>query len=195
VPLDEQALRAGSAVAERVYANTKLLLQRLLGIRHRASPAELCTQFGCVRLERGVKAALAALRSRFAARLPPQEQAFLDLSRPVFLAAAFYIVARKHKVSIDRVKLQKQLAVTPKEFAEVHAAAVELCPEFACAAAAAAGAKRKAVAAEEGGAEHAMEDEEEKAKVRTGGGVAAHGLHSLWRALPLRTAFACGCVR
>jgi hypothetical protein len=58
-------------------------------------------QFGCARHDQSVRAALAAYKGRFVRSLPAVQQGHVDFGRPVFLAAAFYMVARKNKVAVS----------------------------------------------------------------------------------------------
>ena len=83
-----------------MYRNTKATLQKLLGVGTRTTSRELCVQFGCARHEPSVKAALVAYKERFVRRLPAAQQGHVDFSRPVFLATAFYLVARKNRVQV-----------------------------------------------------------------------------------------------
>lgn len=90
-----------SAVKEGVYRNTKAALQKVLGLAGRATARELCVQFGCARHDQAVRACLAAYKERFVRSLPPAQQGHVDFARPAFLAAAFYLVARKNKVAVS----------------------------------------------------------------------------------------------
>ncbi|GAB4822186.1 hypothetical protein N2152v2_009232 [Parachlorella kessleri] len=110
----------------QVYRTTKATLQRLLGIGSQTTARDLCIQHGCARLEQSVKAALAAYKERFVRRLPPSQQQHVDFGRPVFLATAFYLVAKKNKMKVDKEKLLQPLGVTGKEFGEVHASMYDL---------------------------------------------------------------------
>lgn len=66
-----------------------------------------------------MRACLAAYKERFVRSLSEVQRGHVDFSRAVFLAAAFYLVARKHKVAVDRVKLLGPLGVTATEFMQV----------------------------------------------------------------------------
>jgi len=88
-------------VGEKLYRNTKAALQKLLGVTSKATARELCIQFGCARHDASVRAALAAYKERFVRSLPAVQQGHVDFGRPVFLAAAFFLVARKHKVAVS----------------------------------------------------------------------------------------------
>lgn len=68
---------------------------------HHCCPSPPLAQFGCTRHEPSVRACLAAYKERFARSLPPAQQRHVDFTRAAFLAAAFYCVARKHKVSVS----------------------------------------------------------------------------------------------
>lgn len=90
-----------SGVGEKLYRNTKAALQKVLGVTSKATARELCIQFGCARHDASVRAALAAYKERFVRSLPAVQQAHVDFGRAVFLAAAFFLVARKHKVAVS----------------------------------------------------------------------------------------------
>ncbi|PSC69652.1 Origin recognition complex subunit 6 [Micractinium conductrix] len=131
VQVDSSQVARYSAVSEKVYRAGKAVLQKALGVAGGGRSArELCVQFGCARHEQAVKEALAAFKERFVRSLPPAAQARVDFGRTVFLAAAFYLVARKHRVAVDRMKLLNPLGVTASEFAQVSASMQELCPEL-----------------------------------------------------------------
>ena len=71
---------------------------------------------------------LAAYKERFVKSLPPAQQAHVDFGRPVFLAAAFYLVARKHKVQVRRWPLRTRL----HNGAQVAHAAMRACQAICC---------------------------------------------------------------
>lgn len=52
------------------------------------------------RIEPLVRRALATYRERFVAELPEVQQRAADFSRPAFLTAGFYLVARKNRVTV-----------------------------------------------------------------------------------------------
>lgn len=66
-------------------------------------------QFGCARHDQSVRAALAAYKERFVKSLPPAQQGRVDFGRPVFLAAAFYLITRKHKVQVSRLPARNRV--------------------------------------------------------------------------------------
>ena len=88
------------------------------------------SQFGCARHDQSVRAALAAYKERFVRSLPVAQQGRVDFGRPVFLAVAFFLVARKHRVAVDRLKLLGPLGVAATEFAEVSASMADLCADL-----------------------------------------------------------------
>jgi hypothetical protein len=53
-----------------------------------------------------VRAALAAYKERFVRSLPAAQRGHVDFGRPVFLAAAFFLVARKNRVAVRREEAQ-----------------------------------------------------------------------------------------
>lgn len=76
------------------------MLQKLLGVRSRVAPRDLCLQCGCVRLERLVTEMLDTFKHRYLDQLPPSQRDNVSLSKPVFVAAIFLAVARKHKFKV-----------------------------------------------------------------------------------------------
>ncbi|KAL4423114.1 hypothetical protein ABPG77_004797 [Micractinium sp. CCAP 211/92] len=128
--VDSTLVARFSCVGEKVYRNAKAAMQKVLGVTSRATARDLCIQFGCARHDQSVRAALAAYKERFVRSLPPAQQARVDFGRPVFLAAAFYLVARKHKVQVDRMKLLGPLGVAATEFAQVCASMADLCADL-----------------------------------------------------------------
>jgi origin recognition complex subunit 6 len=53
-----------------------------------------------------------------------------DFSRPVFVAAAFYLAARSQKVSINRPQLCAAVGIASAELSTVVAAMEELCADL-----------------------------------------------------------------
>ncbi len=104
-----------------MYRNAKAALQKVLGVVPKATARDLCIQFGCARHDQSVRGCLAAYKERFVRSLPEVQRGHVDFSRAVFLAAAFFLVARKNKVAVDRMKLLGPLGVTATEFAQVSA--------------------------------------------------------------------------
>ncbi|EFN54248.1 hypothetical protein CHLNCDRAFT_11567, partial [Chlorella variabilis] len=130
VAVDAAQVARFSGVGERVYRNAKAALQKVLGVTSKTTARELCVQFGCAGHEPAVRAALAAYKDRFVRSLPAAQQRHVDFGRPVFLAAAFYLVARKKKVAVDRVKLLDPLGVTAAELAQACASMANLCHDL-----------------------------------------------------------------
>jgi origin recognition complex subunit 6 len=142
-----------SGSSQKAFQTTRIMLQKVLGVRSGATSRDLCVQFGCARLEPAVRDALATFRARFVARLPPMQRSNADFSRPVFLAAAFALVARQSRVGVDRQRLLGGLGVAAAEFSEAFASMAELLPEVAPPAK--EPRKRKAAPAAEEAAEQA----------------------------------------
>lgn len=76
------------------------MLQKLLGVKTQTHPRDLCLQFGCVRLERPVAAALATFKQRYVAQVAIAQRGTVALNKPVFVAAIFLAVAQKNKVKV-----------------------------------------------------------------------------------------------
>mmetsp|Transcript_4086 Transcript_4086/g.25712 ORF Transcript_4086/g.25712 Transcript_4086/m.25712 type:complete len:283 (-) Transcript_4086:1634-2482(-) len=118
---------------ERAYSNAYTLLSRALP---NCTPAvaplrSLCVQFGCARIESSVGAWLDTYKRRFVASLPQERRANVHFGdRPVFQASAFYLVARKHKLRVDKVQLMEAMAIDPEEFERTLVSMQSLCGEL-----------------------------------------------------------------
>jgi hypothetical protein len=130
--LDVAQLRRIVTVSDKTYRNSKTTLQKVLKLGIRTSARDLCIQFGCAGIERQVKAALDTYKAAFIESLPQgySQSIVVDFSRPVFLAAAFFATARKHKVSVDRRRLLEPLGIYPKEFSDTIQSMTRLCPDL-----------------------------------------------------------------
>lgn len=130
--LDVAQLRRIVTVSEKTYRNSKTTLQKVLKLGIRTSARDLCIQFGCAGIERQVKTALDTYKAAFIESLPQgySQSIVVDFSRPVFLAAAFFATARKHKVSVDRRRLLEPLGIYPKEFSDTIQSMTRLCPDL-----------------------------------------------------------------
>lgn len=118
---------------ERAYSNAYTLLSRALpNCRPTVAPLRsLCVQFGCARIESSVEAWLDTYKRRFVASLPQERRANVHFGdRPVFQATAFYLVARKHKLRVDKAQLMETMAIDPEEFERTLASMQSLCGEL-----------------------------------------------------------------
>ena len=119
IPTDLSLLARRSGLARQAYMKARLLLQRGLDICQGTTPRELCIQFGCARLEPLVRSSLSLYKQRFIERLSEQDRTRVDFSRPVFLASAFWLVARHNRVKIARQKIIHSLGIGARELSEV----------------------------------------------------------------------------
>lgn len=150
----ERAKIARLSGNERAYGNAYTLLSRALpSSRPTVAPLRaLCVQFGCARIESSVQAWLDTYKRRFVASLPQERRANVHFGdRPVFQASAFYLVARKHKLRVDKAQLMETTAVDPDEFERTIASMQSLCGELVLKRANSE-SKRKQVAQETGAA-------------------------------------------
>ncbi|KAL6769017.1 ORC6 [Auxenochlorella protothecoides x Auxenochlorella symbiontica] len=128
--IDSGALQKHSGASATVYRNARAMLQKLLGVKMQTHPRDLCLQFGCVRLERPVAAALATFKQRYVAQVAIAQRGTVALNKPVFVAAIFLAVAQKNKVKVDKRRLLEPLGVLPTEFAAAATAVASLMPEL-----------------------------------------------------------------
>uniref|UniRef100_A0A0R0L238 Origin recognition complex subunit 6 n=1 Tax=Glycine max TaxID=3847 RepID=A0A0R0L238_SOYBN len=88
-----------SGMSERAYIRSYNSLHNGLGVKMKLDVRELAIQFGCVRIIPFVRDGLKLYKDRFVSSLPASRRASADFTRPVFTAVAFYLCAKKHKVS------------------------------------------------------------------------------------------------
>ncbi len=119
-----------SGVSSVVYKNARAMLQKALGVRSSASPRDLCVQFGCAKIELPLRVTLTAFKEKYLQRLPPGDRAAANLTNPIFLAAVFSLVARKHKVKIARERLLTTLGLTSGELHRTTALVAEIVPDL-----------------------------------------------------------------
>lgn len=129
MPLNTETIAKCSGTSKLSYANARVTLQKALCVRSNPTARDLCIQFGCARLEAAVRATLASYKQRFAASLPECQRGNLDFSRPVFLAASFYLIARKNRVKVSRERLLSTLGITGTELNATVASITALLPE------------------------------------------------------------------
>ncbi|XP_050117858.1 origin of replication complex subunit 6 isoform X3 [Malus sylvestris] len=104
-----------SGMSEKAYTRSYNSMQNGLGVKNKLDVRELAIQFGCVRIIPFVQKALSLYKTRFLASLPASRRASADFTRPVFIAVAFYLCAKKHKVSTSMKDLCFDVCGTEKE--------------------------------------------------------------------------------
>lgn len=119
-----------SGVTKSAYQKVRLLLQRALGVSQNVSPRELCIQFGCSGLEPMVRAILRLYKERFIAQLQEKDRAHVGFSRPVFLAAAFVLVAKKNRIRVARPKILTSLGISSEELNGVCQSMIQLLSDY-----------------------------------------------------------------
>ncbi|CAN6549152.1 unnamed protein product [Malus baccata var. baccata] len=68
-------------------------------------------------------------KTRFLASLPTSRRASAAFTRPVFIAVAFYLCAKKHKLKVDKLKLIELCGASETEFSSVSTSLKDLCFE------------------------------------------------------------------
>lgn len=130
VPLDSNAVAQSSGVAKTMYKNARATLQKALGIRQSFTARDLCISFGCARYETSIRTTLSTFKHRYLDSLQEQTLKNVDLSRPVFLAAAFFLVTKQNKVKVQKDRLLSQLGVTSSEFSMAIGSFLTFMPEL-----------------------------------------------------------------
>ncbi|KAM5295869.1 origin recognition complex subunit 6 [Glossophaga mutica] len=100
-PLDRAYLTQLSGLNKKTYQSCLKSFECLLGLGSSVGVRDLAVQFGCTEA--------AGLASRvlqsYASSLPPTQQADVDLSRPLFVAAALLTACRILKLKVDKNKM------------------------------------------------------------------------------------------
>ncbi|KAB2624561.1 origin recognition complex subunit 6 [Pyrus ussuriensis x Pyrus communis] len=116
-----------SGMSEKAYTRCYNSMQNGLGVRNKLDVREPAIQFGCVRIVPLVQKALSLYKAQFLASLPASRQASAGFTRPVFIAAAFYLCAKKHKLKVDKLKLIELCGTSETEFSSVSTSMKDLC--------------------------------------------------------------------
>ncbi|GMH15307.1 hypothetical protein Nepgr_017148 [Nepenthes gracilis] len=124
---DRQRAIKLSGMSEKAYNRSLNSLQHVLDVKNKLDIRELAIQFGCIRLIPFVQKGLKLYMDRFFASLPATRRAATDFTRPVFLAVAFYLCAKKHKLKADKFKLIELCGTSESEFCSVSTSMKDLC--------------------------------------------------------------------
>lgn len=103
--------------------------QRLLGVGDSAAaatPKEVCKRLGNVLITAEVESTVEMFKERFLAKLPPKQRAFADLSSPVFVAAAFYVVSLKRRSHVTQMQIASSLDLSKTELQRAVTAMQEI---------------------------------------------------------------------
>lgn len=114
-------------MSEKAYTRSFNSLQNVLDVKNNLDVRELAIQFGCVRIIPFVQKGLKLYKDRFFASLPASRRSSTDFSRPVFMAVAFYLCAKKHKLKADKIKLIELCGTSESEFSSVSNSMKDLC--------------------------------------------------------------------
>lgn len=119
-----------SCVNAKTYASVYKMLQQTLDLNRKVDLQHLVVRFGCASIRSQVVKLLQMHKERFLARLGSEEErSKADFTRPTFLAAAFFLVAKKHKIKVDQKALLEMMSVHRDDFFNVQASMVDLCSD------------------------------------------------------------------
>ncbi|XP_045815007.1 origin of replication complex subunit 6 isoform X2 [Trifolium pratense] len=127
VLFDRSAAVKLSGMSERAYIRSYNSLHNGIGVKLKLDVRELAIQFGCVRIIPYVRDGLKLYKDRFLSSLPAARRASADFTRPVFMAVAFYLCAKKHKLKVDKIKLIELCGTSEAEFSSVSTTMKDLC--------------------------------------------------------------------
>ncbi|KAL3824128.1 hypothetical protein ACJIZ3_020157 [Penstemon smallii] len=112
-----------SGMSESAYNRSFNSMQNGIGIKNNLDIRELAIQFGCVRLIPFLHKGLSVIG--FLASLAFSRRSSTDFTRPVFIAVAFYLCTKTHKV--DKHKLIEVAGTSDVEFSSVSTSMNDLC--------------------------------------------------------------------
>ncbi|XP_050902935.1 origin of replication complex subunit 6 [Lathyrus oleraceus] len=116
-----------SGMSERAYIKSYNSLHNGIGVKLKLDVRELSIRFGCVRIIPYVRDGLKLYKDRFLASLPTARRASADFTRPVFMAVAFYLSAKRQKLKVDKIKLIELCGTSESEFSSVSTSMKDLC--------------------------------------------------------------------
>lgn len=138
LPLRQEFVRYSCAPA-KVYNEVYTKVQSVLNVQRQVDVFELVTLFGCSDLQEQVQQLLRMYKARYLERLGAsaarsaavsQQDAKADFARPVFLAAAFSLVAKWRRTKVDKASLLKKMGVAQRDFVATVEDMTELCAEM-----------------------------------------------------------------
>ncbi|XP_047320281.1 origin of replication complex subunit 6-like [Impatiens glandulifera] len=121
-----------SGMSDKAYTRSFNVMQNGLGVKNKLDIRELAIQFGCIRLIPIVIRGLSQYKDRFIKSLPVSRRSGSDFNRSVFTAAAFFLLAKKQKVKVDKVKLIQLCGTSESEFSNVCSSMKDLCFDVFC---------------------------------------------------------------
>lgn len=149
VPVNTAALISSSGVTKILYRSARATIQKALGLHTRVSARDLCIRFGCIQLETSVRVELNKFKEAFLANLTEIDRQNVNFSDPFFLAAVFFLVARKNGIKLGKDSVTKALGVTNGEFSVAVNCVSRSLPELALSSKSSSSKKRKVSEIEE----------------------------------------------
>ncbi|KAL5099507.1 hypothetical protein RYX36_003834 [Vicia faba] len=104
-----------SGMSERAYIRSYNSLHNGIGVKLKLDVRELAIRFGCVRIIPYVRDGLKHYKDRFLASLLAARRASADFTRLMFMVVAFYLSAKKQKVSTSMKDLCHDVFGVAKE--------------------------------------------------------------------------------
>ncbi|XP_066439140.1 origin recognition complex subunit 6 isoform X1 [Eleutherodactylus coqui] len=128
-PIDKDYLVRLSGLNKKVYLSCQKSFECLLGVDSKFSIRDLAVQHGCLE---AVNTASKIL-NRYESSLPQAQQEDLDLSKPLFIAAAIYAACRCLKLKVEKNKLLSASGVRRSIFerlcAQLERIGAQICQE------------------------------------------------------------------
>lgn len=109
-----------------IYTQAFSVVSNLLGVKLESSFTELGVKFGCEHIAAPASRILKRYQKLFLERLPPERRQYMDFSRPVFTAVAFFLTAQYYRTKIDKGKLKEVIEIDSQEFRNIYGSMDEL---------------------------------------------------------------------
>ncbi|KAL5098861.1 hypothetical protein RYX36_003188, partial [Vicia faba] len=116
VLFDRSSVVKLSGMSERAYIRSYKSHHNGIGVKLKLDVRELAIRFGCVGIIPYVCDGLKLYKDRFLASLPGARRVSANFTRPVFMAVAFYLSAKKQKLKVDKIKLIELCGTSQLEF-------------------------------------------------------------------------------
>eukprot|EP00696_Hemimastix_kukwesjijk_P010837 gnl/Hemi2/23640_TR7932_c0_g1_i1.p1 gnl/Hemi2/23640_TR7932_c0_g1~~gnl/Hemi2/23640_TR7932_c0_g1_i1.p1 ORF type:complete len:283 (-),score=104.64 gnl/Hemi2/23640_TR7932_c0_g1_i1:288-1136(-) len=130
-PLDDIKAANMSGSSKQKYRSAVDRMSTLLGKRVVVTAQELALQLGCVHIVHLVLKTEQNYKSRLVASMPASRQADVLFDPSLVLCVAFFLVAKKQKLAVDRKRLFQiaGLKVKESEFQEIKNSMEALCSD------------------------------------------------------------------
>jgi len=108
-----------SGVQPPIYVKTLSALEKELKVRIAPTMKELALQFGTVRILETLSQSFKRFQVEFMSTLSDVQRARVDMKDPIYTAAVFFLVSKRHKLAVDQKQLLARMNLGAQEFKKV----------------------------------------------------------------------------